>query len=37
MVDLYTVIVPLFGVLALVNLLVLKLAVKDNVAISKIQ
>ena len=37
MLDLYTIIVAIFTALALLNLLVLKLSVKDNVIISKIR
>lgn len=37
MFDLYTVIVAIFAVLALLGLLVLKLAIKDNMIISKIR
>ena len=37
MFDLYTIIVAIFTGLALLNLLVLKLSIKDNVIISKIR
>lgn len=37
MVDLYMVIVPIFGAIALLNLLVLKLSIKEVVTISKIR
>jgi len=37
MLDVYLVIVPIFALLALINLFVLKLAIKDNVTIAKIQ
>ena len=37
MFDLYLVIVPIFAVLALINLLVLKLAIKDTVTMTKIR
>ena len=37
MLDLYLVIVPIFAVLVLINLLVLKLAIKDTVTMTKIR
>ena len=37
MLDLYTFTVPIFGVIALASLLVLKLAIKDNVTMIKIK
>ena len=37
MFDLYTVIVPIFGLLALVTLVTLKLAIKDNVTLNKVR
>jgi hypothetical protein len=37
MFDLYTVIAPLFSALVLINLLVLKLAIRDNVTLVKIR
>ena len=37
MFDLYTVIVPIFGLIALATLITLKLAIKDNVTLSKVR
>jgi hypothetical protein len=37
MVDLYTVIVPIFAAISLLNLLVLKLSIKDVVTVAAIR
>ena len=36
MIDLYLLLVPTFSIITLLNILSLKLAIKDNIALSKI-